>query len=147
MLCGNVRKDAPLRTVFVFPRVGREETIRRLGVLAAAHVLANQVTEWILDDVLWIRLLDSNAGLYDDWEPGLRKALARAQGGALPSWAIIVDVSGRVSGQDQVRRLIAAVAAADGHVLDDHDGEIWTAFEVTSGEVAYGWPGFSRVTA
>jgi hypothetical protein len=133
-----------MRTVFLFPRAGREETARRLDELVAPHQVPGRDTEWVLDNLLWIRLGDRDAGLYSDWDAGLLEALSAAWGGSLPGWAVVADVSGRVTGQDQVRRLVSALAAPGGHVLDDHGGQVWAAAEIASGAVTYGWPGFVR---
>jgi hypothetical protein len=129
-----------VRTVFIFPRLGREEIVRRLDDLAGPASL----DQWILDDALWIRLVDVAGGLYADWDDKLRGALAHAEGGTEPGWAVIADVSSHVPGDAIVRRLVDTLTDGDGHVIDDHGGSIWTASQVLTREVAYGWPGFSR---
>jgi hypothetical protein len=133
-----------MRTVFLFPRAERQETARRLDELAISHQLPGQRTEWVLENLAWIRLDDRDAGLYAGWEPEDLTALRAARGGTLPSWAVVAGSSSRISGQEQVQRLVCALAAPDGHVADEHDGRIWAAAEVASGAVIYGWPGFSR---
>jgi hypothetical protein len=129
-----------VRSVFVFPRLGREEIIRRLDDLAGPASL----DEWILDDALWIRLVDRDGGLYADWDEERQRALAHAEGGAAPSRAVMADVSSHVPGDAIVKRLVEALTDGDGHVLDDYGDKIWTASQVITGEVVYGWPGFSR---
>ena len=99
---------------------------------------------WILDDAMWIRLVDRDGGLYDDWDEDLQRALARAVGGTGPSWAVVADVSSHVPGDAIVKRLVEALTDGDGYVLDDCGDSIWTASQVITGEVIYGWPGFSR---
>src|SRR5215813_11556820 len=79
-----------MRTIFVFPRASREETVRRLDGFAPTRTLPNLEAEWVLDDVVWIRLRDNaDAGLFDDWDPGMVDALAKAQGGVVAPWALI----------------------------------------------------------
>ena len=129
-----------MRTVFLFPRLAREEITRRLDDLAGP----GNLDEWILDDAMWIRLVDRDGGLYDDWEEELQRALARAADGTAPSWAVVADVSSHLPGDAIVKRLVEALADSDGHVLDDQGDSIWTASQVVSGEVVFGWPGFSR---
>lgn len=133
-----------MRTVFLFPRTGRQETARRLDGLAISHQLPGQRTEWVLEDLAWIRLEDRATWLYADWEPEDLAALRTARGGSLPGWTVVADISSRISGQQSVQRLVCALAAPDGHVADDHDGRIWAAAEIASGAVIYSWPGFSR---
>ena len=85
-------KGALMRTIFVFPRASREETVRRLDGFAPTRTLPNLEAEWVLDDVVWIRLRDNaDAGLFDDWDPGMVDALAKAQGGVVAPWALIAD--------------------------------------------------------
>jgi hypothetical protein len=88
-----------VRTVIIFPRLGREEIVRRLDDLAGRASL----DQWILDDALWIRLVDVAGGLYADWDDKLRGALAHAKGGTEPSWAAVADVSSHVPGDAIVR--------------------------------------------
>jgi hypothetical protein len=129
-----------VRSVFVFPRLGSEEIIRRLDDLAGPASL----DQWVLDNVLWIRLVDRDGGLYADWDEDLQRALARAEGGTAPTRAVIADVSSHVAGDAIVKRLVEALTDCNGHVLDDYGDSIWTASQVITGEVVYGWPGFSR---
>lgn len=129
-----------MRSVFVFPRLAREEITRRLNDLAGPADL----DEWVLDGVLWIRFMDRDGGLYDDWDEELQRALSQAEGGTAPSWAVVADVSSHVPGDAILKRLVEALTESDGLVLDDYEDSIWTASQVISGEVVYGWPGFSR---
>lgn len=132
-----------MRTVFVFPDVSREEAVKRLNGLARAYELPDRMTEWIFQGVLWIRLQDKTGGLYDDWDLPACGALARSHRGELPGWAVVADVSSRVTGQDQVRQLVTALVNDDGLVVDDFSDEVWPAADIASGAVHYGWPGFA----
>lgn len=69
----------------------------------------------------------ASARLYDDVV-----ALERAVG-AVPSWAVIADVSGRVPGDTEVRSLLRAVLAEGGVAVDDYSSHPWTLDEVEAG--------------
>lgn len=69
----------------------------------------------------------ASARLYDDVV-----TLERAVG-AVPSWAVIADVSGRVPGDTEVRSLLRAVLAEGGVAVDDYSSHPWTLDEVEAG--------------
>jgi hypothetical protein len=142
--CFGASKWCAMRTVFIFPTCPRGEAATRLDRLTSARAGDQSVDEWTMDDVLWIRVRDRVGALYDDWDLKIQAALSVANGGELPDWAVIVDVSGRVTGEAEVRRVVSAVAGT-GLVVDDQADVIWNAAEVAAGDVAYGWAGFHRV--
>ncbi|GLY54580.1 hypothetical protein [Lentzea sp. NBRC 102530] len=117
-----------MRSVFVFPRLDRA------GVAAVLDALSpRQNTPWFVDDALYVDLDSEAEGcLYQDWEPEAVEQLTAAFGGR-PSWAVQIDVSGRVDGTEQVRRLVLALLDAGGVATDDYSDHAWTADEIRSG--------------
>ncbi|MFJ1540062.1 hypothetical protein ACIODS_16100 [Micromonospora chalcea] len=68
--------------------------------------------------------------LLDRLSPAVR-ALSRARGGR-PSWAVHVDVSGRVDGTAEVRRLTSVLLGQGGVAMDDYSDHVWTAEQIAA---------------
>ena len=85
-----------------------------------------------VDGVLYVRTRTQESGLYGDWLYDDVVALERAFG-AVPSWAVIAVVSGRVPGDTEVRALLRAVLVGGGVAVDDYSSHPWTLDEVEAG--------------
>jgi hypothetical protein len=72
---------------------------------------------------------DERAPLYCDWEPAAVERL-RAARGRVPSWSVTADISGRISGDAEVRALVLALLAEDGVALDDYSDHCWSASQI-----------------
>ncbi|MBX9243630.1 hypothetical protein ICW40_02280 [Actinotalea ferrariae] len=117
-----------MRSVFAFPsgrRADAEAALDAIGARAADGA-------WHVEDVLWARIETQAEGLYADWLYDDVMALAAATG-AVPTWAVIADASGRVPGHAEVLMLLRAVLAGGGVALDDYSGRPWTLGEVEAG--------------
>ena len=119
-----------MRAVFVFPRAPQEAVDQILDRLGPPG--ADQYGEWRVDGVLCVQTQTQEAGLYADWLYDDVVALERAFG-AVPSWAVIADVSGRVPGDTEVRALLRALLAGGGVAVDDSSSHPWTLGEVEAG--------------
>ncbi|MCE7005619.1 hypothetical protein LWC34_22725 [Kibdelosporangium philippinense] len=53
--------------------------------------------------------------------------------GEWPDWAVGIDVSGRIDGTEEVRRLVLALLDRGGVGFDDFSEHAWTAAEIESG--------------
>jgi hypothetical protein len=90
-----------VRTVFAFPAGSREETIALLTIS-----LPQQSNPWVMSGALYIDVEDEGNGtLYVDWEAD-ELAVLDAAVGHRPSWAVQIDISGRVDGTTEVHQLL-----------------------------------------
>jgi hypothetical protein len=124
-----------MRSVFLFPTgASRNDTEVRLDTLGQRRELPDQLGfEWLVDECLYVRIGTASESLYADWDTGDLMALTSATGG-LPSWALIVDVSGRIPGFDEVARFLRAVMGTSGYAMDDYSNRVWTLAEIMDAE-------------
>lgn len=113
-----------MRSVFVFPGLERAAVVALLDRLSP-----DQRHPWLVYGCLYPDLTGEDEHLYADWEPAAVRALSDACGGR-PSWAVHVDVSGRVDGTAEVRRLTSALLARGGVAMDDYSDHAWTAEQI-----------------
>ena len=122
-----------MRTVFVFPAGGRAETVASLD-----RHLPQQRVPWTLGGNLYIDIDDERAGcLFRDWEPDDVAALDAAIG-QHPTWAVTIDISGRVDGTPEVHRVTALLLEDGGVAVDEYSAHPWTLQEIESGTVIDG---------
>ncbi|MFJ4809374.1 hypothetical protein [Streptomyces longwoodensis] len=122
-----------MRTVFVFPAGKRAETVALLD-----RHLSQQRHPWTLDGNLYIDIDDEQTGyLFSDWEPDDVSTLDTAVG-FHPTWAVQIDVSGRIDGTAEVHRMIALLLEHGGVAIDDYSAHPWTLHEIQSGAVIDG---------
>jgi hypothetical protein len=122
-----------MRSVFVFPAGERAETVASLN-----RHLPQQGGSWTLDANLYIAIDDEQVGhLFSDWDPGDVAALEAAIGHH-PTWAVEVEISGRIDGTAEVRQLVALLLGRGGVATDDYSAHPWTLQEIESGAVAGG---------
>ncbi|MFL1379742.1 hypothetical protein [Nocardiopsis protaetiae] len=122
-----------MRTVFMFPATGRDETITMLD-----RRLPAQRDPWIMEDALYIDVDDERTGyLFRDWEPE-DVAVLDAALGYHPAWALQVDVSGRVDGTAELHRLAALLLQHGGAAFDDYSRHAWTLREIEDGTLVDG---------
>ncbi|MEU2610610.1 hypothetical protein ABZ570_03330 [Micromonospora sp. NPDC007271] len=115
-----------MRTVFIFPDMEQAAVVALLDRLSPG-----QRHPWLVDGCLYGELTSEDEYLYLDWEPEAVRELSRACG-RRPSWALQVDVSSRVDGTVEVRRLALALLAHGGIATDDYSDHPWTAEEIAN---------------
>jgi hypothetical protein len=121
-----------VRNVFVFPSRGRAGTAAVLD-----RHLPGTRGMWCADG-LNAYVDDVRTGyLFSDWDPE-DVAVLEAALGRRPAWAVQIDVSGRIEGAEEVRRVLALLLDAGGVAVDDHSAHPWTLAEVESGAVVGG---------
>ncbi|GAA4033289.1 hypothetical protein GCM10022232_93910 [Streptomyces plumbiresistens] len=105
----------PMRTVFVFPTGERAETVASLD-----QHLPEQRNPWTLDGNLYIDIDDEQTGhLFSDWDPA-DVAILDAAIGHHPTWAVQIDISGRIDGTAEVQQMIALLLEHGGVATDDY---------------------------
>jgi hypothetical protein len=113
-----------MRTVFIFPS----------GEMAAAtatldRLFDGQAGDWT-DGKLYINLENERDGLlFTDWEPDDVRRLEAALG-SRPSWAVQVDISGRIDGTAEIRDLVSCLLQDGGVAVDDYSDHCWTLCEI-----------------
>jgi hypothetical protein len=120
-----------MRSVFVFPRCSRGDVEAQLEVLGQRRDLPAVGTEWVVGGALYIVVRTEAQGLYLDWEDDDVEAISSSMGGR-PSWALVVDVSGRIPGHEEVRHFLAAVIGTGGFAVDDYSNHTWTSAEIAA---------------
>ncbi|MGC5021317.1 hypothetical protein [Micromonospora sp. DT47] len=115
-----------MRGVFVFPSIEQAAVVALLD-----HLSLGQRHPWLVDGCLYVELTTEDDCLYRDWEPEAVRGLSRACG-QRPSWAFQIDVSGRVDGTAEVRRLTLTLLAQGGIAMDDYSDHPWTAEEIAN---------------
>ena|GEM_PF-3331988 len=122
-----------MRNVFVFPAGAREETVATLD-----RHLPDQRHPWTMGGNLYVEIDDEGEGqLFSDWDPDDVASLEAALG-SHPTWAVRIDVSGRIDGTLEVRKVVALMLKRGGVALDDYSSHAWTLVEITSGAVVGG---------
>ncbi|KMS84677.1 hypothetical protein ACZ91_46560 [Streptomyces regensis] len=122
-----------MRTVFVFPAGERAESIAALD-----RHLNQQRRPWTLNGNLYIDIDEEQNGyLFSDWEPDDVTVLDGALG-FHPTWAVRIDISGRIDGTAEVHQLIALLLEHGGVAIDDYSAHPWTVQEIQSGAVIDG---------
>lgn len=122
-----------MRTVFVFPARERAEVLTRLD-----RHFPSQREPWVADGCLYIDVDDVETGnLFSDWDPE-DVAVLEAATGHRPTWALQVDISGRIDGTAEVHRLVTLLLHDGGTAVDDYSAHPWTLEEVASGAVIDG---------
>jgi hypothetical protein len=90
------------------------------------------------EEVLVERTIPTLCGhLFADWEPD-DVAVLEAVVGHRPTWAVQVDISGRIDGTAEVHQLVALLLERGGVAIDDYSGHPWTLQEIESGAVIDG---------
>ncbi|MFJ8603598.1 hypothetical protein ACIREM_33800 [Streptomyces shenzhenensis] len=119
-----------MRTVFVFPAGERAETVASLD-----RQLPVQRHPWNAGGSLYIEIVDEQAGrLFSDWDPD-DVAVLEAAVGRRPTWAVQIDVSGRIDGTAEVHQLVELLLEDGGVAIDDCSAHPWTLREINSGAV------------
>ncbi|WP_433509214.1 hypothetical protein ACQP2T_35260 [Nonomuraea sp. CA-143628] len=122
-----------MRTVFVFPAGERAETVASLDQL-----LPQQRGPWTLDGKLYIDIDDEQTGhLFSDWDPE-DVAVLEAAVGHHPTWAVQIDISGRIDGTAEVCQMVALLLEHGGVATDDYSVHPWTLREIESETVIDG---------
>ncbi|MEV0040408.1 hypothetical protein [Streptomyces sp. NPDC050804] len=122
-----------MRSVFVFPAGERGETVASLD-----RHLPQQRDPWTLGGNLYIEIDDEQTGyLFSDWDPDDVVVLEAALGHH-PTWAVQIDISGRIDGTAEVRQLVALLLEHGGVAIDDYSAHPWTLQEIESGVVNAG---------
>ncbi|WP_331446650.1 hypothetical protein [Streptomyces xanthochromogenes] len=122
-----------MRTVFMFPAGERAANVASLN-----RHLPEQRNPWTLDGNLYIDIDDERTGyLFSDWDPE-DVATLEAAVGHHPTWAVHIDVSGRIDGTAEVHRMIALLLEHGGVATDDYTSHPWTLPEILSGAVIDG---------
>ncbi|GIF41592.1 hypothetical protein BC793_11143 [Actinoplanes xinjiangensis] len=122
-----------VRTVFAFPAGSREETIALL-----TNSLPQQSNPWVMNGALYIDIEDEGNGtLYVDWEAD-ELAVLDAAVGHRPSWAVQIDISGRVDGTTEVHQLLTKLLARGGVAFDDYTIHAWSLHEIENGSTVDG---------
>ncbi|MFE3516476.1 hypothetical protein [Streptomyces sp. NPDC059166] len=122
-----------MRTVFVFPAGERADAVASLD-----RHLPGQRDPRTLDGNPCIDIDDERTGhLFSDWDPQ-DVAVLEAAVGHHPTWAVQIDVSGRIDGTAEVHRMIALLLEHGGVATDDYTPHPWTLPEILSGAVIGG---------
>lgn len=117
-----------MRTVFVFP----PDTLAVTTALLDA-AMPGRDGSWH-DGKLHVELdsEDQEFGLFSDWEPEEVRRVEAALGHH-PTWALAVNVSGRVDGTEEIRAFAARFLETGGVAVDDYSDHCWTLREIESG--------------
>ncbi|MEV7852275.1 hypothetical protein [Streptomyces sp. NPDC088183] len=119
-----------MRSVFAFPAGERAETVASLD-----RHLPQQRDPWTLDGNLYIEIDDEQTGhLFSDWDPD-DVAVLEAALGHHPTWAVQIDISGRIDGTAELHQLLAVLLEHGGLATDDYSARPWTLQEIESGAV------------
>ena len=122
-----------MRTVFIFPAGERAETVASLD-----RNLPQQRDPWTLNGNLYINIDDEQTGyLFSDWDPD-DVAAVEAAVQHHPTWAVQIDVSGRIDGTAEVHHMAALLLEHGGVATDDYSAHPWTLQEIESGEAIDG---------
>ncbi|WP_326783459.1 hypothetical protein [Streptomyces sp. NBC_00151] len=115
-----------MRTVFIFPGGEMAATTTTLD-----RLFDGQAGYWT-DSKLYINLENERDGqLFADWEPDDVRRL-EASLGSRPSWALQVDISGRIDGAAEIRNLASCLLQEGGVAVDDYSDRCWTLHEIES---------------
>lgn len=116
-----------MRTVFAFPTSSLAVTTELLD-----RTMPGRSRPWT-DGNLFVGAAEEHEGrLFGDWEPDDVRCVETALG-YHPTWALQVDVSGRIDGTVEVRDLLRRVLEDGGVAVDDYSDHSWTLQEIESG--------------
>ncbi|WP_437095015.1 hypothetical protein [Streptomyces sp. enrichment culture] len=116
-----------MRTVFMFPVADRADTVACLD----QHLVGGDGS-WTFAERLYVVIDDEETGcLFRDWEPE-DVALLETALGYHPTWAVQVDVSGRIDGTAEVCHLAVLLLRRGGVAFDDYSEHAWTLQEIES---------------
>jgi len=106
-----------------------------------ARMVRSTPTEWtflVQDDVvLYVHLHE-----YEDYDPDELREVAGAAG-RMPSTGVMIDISGRHPGDEEVRKTVLSLLGAfDGRASDDYTSHAWTLDEIRAGGHVQGHPFF-----
>ncbi|MET8435948.1 hypothetical protein ABZV61_24785 [Streptomyces sp900116325] len=119
-----------MRSVFAFPAGERAETVASLD-----RHLPQQRDPWTLDGNLYIEIVNEQTGyLFSDWDPD-DVAVLEAALGHHPTWAVQIDISGRIDGTAELHQLLAVLLKRGGLATDDYSAHPWTMQDIESGAV------------
>ncbi len=122
-----------MRTVFLFPLGDRADTVARLDRYSEG---GNGM--WTFAEHLYAEIDDEATGcLFRDWEPDDVDLLESALG-YHPTWAVQVDISGRIDGTAEVRQLAALMLGHGGVAFDDYSEHPWSLVEIEAGTAVDG---------
>lgn len=97
-----------------------------------------QRSPWVMDGNMYVNVVDERDGLlFIDWE-GEHVEMVQEAMGYRPTWAVQVDVSGRVDGTAEVRQLAVHLLAGGGVATDDYSDHCWTRQEIADSVVVEG---------
>jgi len=126
------------RSVFVFPVADRHAVE---AVLDSSG--ERQSSQWVIDGLLFARI-DEPPNWSDGWT-NERIAAVREALGSEPPLVVAVDVSGRATGWEEVRRLTTALLEiGPGVVVDDWSDHPWRVSELDEGQDHDGMRFFGR---
>lgn len=115
-----------MRTVFVFPAQTLAVTTELLS-----QMMPGEDRYWT-DGNLFVDLDDEqNGNLFTDWEPDDVRLVDTALG-YHPTWALQVNISGRIDGTSEIRAFAAQVLNHGGIAVDDYTTHCWTLQEIES---------------
>ncbi|MEU9153587.1 hypothetical protein AB0D59_24245 [Streptomyces sp. NPDC048417] len=106
-------------------------------LVSDARHLPDQRDPWTAEGNLYIYVEadDEQAGhLFSGWGPDDLAALEAAVG-RCPTWAVQLDVSGRIDGTAEVHQLVELLLEHGGVATDDCSAHPWTLQEIKSGAV------------
>lgn len=135
-----------MRSVFLFLRDATEQTLNNL--------LRQTLNNLLPQSDPWVVTVDDDPCLYvnfylearQEFEANEWMALVEALGGE-PAVSLAVDISGRHSGDQQVKEFVSAVLSNfHGVAMDDYTHHFWTLHEILSGHHEEGHPFFDYNT-
>lgn len=114
-----------MRSVFAFTTASRREIEVVLDDLATDDGHGG----WTIQDRVWVSVDDP-----PDWIDGFEDVRPLVEATLGTDIRLVVgDVSGRIEGSEEARRLaLAILALGPGVALDDHDETFWTADDLRS---------------
>lgn len=115
-----------MRTVFVFPAGERAETVASID----RHLSRQRGLNIDIDD-------EQTGCLFSDWDPQ-DVAVLEAALGHHPTWAVQIDISGRIDGTAEVHHVVALLLERGGVAMDDYSAHPWTLREIESGTLIDG---------
>jgi len=119
-----------MRSVFAFPELTPAEAETVLNETGTRQDLDPDLgAEWVVDGCLYVRIERDGDDLWADWSDKEVDRLGR-QLGQLPTWGLVIDVSGGVDGRPEVTGLLRALLKSGGVAMDDYSEHAWTLAEV-----------------
>jgi hypothetical protein len=121
-----------VRSIFVLTTTDRATLEAALDSLGE-----RQPAQWIIDELLYARI-DEPPDWSDGWTPEQVDAAADALGG-VPPRAVAVDISGRRSGWDEIRKVASVLLRLGPSVaFDDYSERPWRADEIDQARDEHG---------